>query len=140
MKIDQHDFVYHIQQFLHAQEHLDFDLSASQAPADLPQFDEKITAYPSVFAMFFSPSDISGIGGMHCEHICAVDSWRKGPHWHDCIFVETDLDSPGILGLDIAHVWLFFSFTHNMSCTFVHLCIGFHTCLNQWIAALACGL
>src|SRR5882724_3609706 len=28
----------------------------------------------------------------------------------------------------------------TMSSTFVHLCIGFHTCLDQWIAALACGL
>src|SRR5882724_1960969 len=28
----------------------------------------------------------------------------------------------------------------TMSSTFVHLCIGFHACLNQWIAALACGL
>src|SRR5882724_2448370 len=28
----------------------------------------------------------------------------------------------------------------TMSCTLVHLYIGFHTCLNQWKAALACGL
>ena len=123
MKIDQPDFVYCIQQFLHAQEHSDFDFSASQAPTDLPQFDEKITAYPSAVATLFSPSDISGIGGMHCERIHAVDSWRKGPPWNDCIFVEMDLNSPGILGLDIACVQLFFAFTHNnakYSCTLVH--------------------
>src|SRR5882724_10316523 len=73
--------------------------------------------------MFFFPSYISGIGGMHCEHICAVYSWRKGPPQHDCIFVETDLNSPGILGLDIAHVQLLFSFTHNnvkYFCALVH--------------------
>src|SRR5882724_4502548 len=101
MKIDQPDFFYCIQQFLHAQEHPDFDLSASQAPDDLPKFNKKIPAYPSAVAMFFSPSDISGIGGMHYEHICAVDSWRKGLPHHYCIFVETDFNSPGILGLDI---------------------------------------
>src|SRR5882724_4848779 len=28
----------------------------------------------------------------------------------------------------------------TMSSTFVHLCIGFHACLNQWVEALACGL
>jgi len=28
----------------------------------------------------------------------------------------------------------------TMSSTLVHLCIGFNACLNQWIAALACGL
>src|SRR5882724_4104895 len=68
-------------------------------------------------------SYISGIGGMCCEHIHAVDSWRKGPPQHDCIFVETDLDPPGILGLDIPHVQLFFSFTHNnvkYFCALVH--------------------
>jgi len=62
-KIDQPDFVYHIQWFLHAQEHPHFDLWASQAATDLPHLDEKITVYPSAVATFFSPSDISGIGG-----------------------------------------------------------------------------
>ena len=98
-------------------------MSASQAPPDLPLFDEKITAYPSAVATFFSTSDISGIGGMRCEHIHAVDSWRKGPPRHDCIFVETDPNSPGMLGLDIARVQLFFSFTHKnvkYPCALVH--------------------
>src|SRR5882724_3097297 len=61
--------------------------------------------------------------GVCVVSVHAVDSWRKGPPWHDCIFVETDLNSPGILGLDIACVWLFFSFTHNNVkhfCALVH--------------------
>ena len=100
----------------------------------------KITAYPSAVATFFSPSDISGIGGMHCEHIHAVDSWRKGPPGHDCIFVETDLDSPGILGLDIAHVQLFFSFTHNnfkyfcaLMLWFSHMSESVHSSTGMWV-------
>jgi len=85
--------------------------------------DKKITVYPSAVATFFSPSDISGIGGMCCEHIHAVDSWRKGPPQHNCIFVETDPNSPRMLGLDVARVWLFFSFTHDnikYPCALVH--------------------
>src|SRR5882724_1270935 len=62
MKIDQPDFVYCIQLFLHAQEHPDFDLSASQAPADLPQFNEKITVYPSAVATFFSQVTFMALG------------------------------------------------------------------------------
>jgi len=99
-KLIQPDFVYHIQWFLHAQEHPHFDLWASQAATDLPHLDEKITVYPSAVATFFSPSDISGIGGMCCDHIHAVESWRKGPPQYDCIFAETGLNSPGIFGLD----------------------------------------
>ena len=60
---------------------------------------------------------------MQKEHICAVKSWRKGPAQHDCIFVETDPDAPGMDGLEIAHVHLFFSFTFQgvkYPCALVH--------------------
>jgi hypothetical protein len=64
-------------------------------------------------ATFYSPSDISGVGGMRRERIRATKSWRNGPPRHDCIFVETDPDAPGMAGLDIARVRLFFSCTFN---------------------------
>ena len=35
----------------------------------------KIMIYTSAIATFYVPSDISGVGGMHCEHIHAVNSW-----------------------------------------------------------------
>ena len=57
------------------------------------------------------------------ERIRAVDSWRKGPGRYDCIFVETDPDAPGMRGLDIARVRLFFSFTYDgikYPCALVH--------------------
>lgn len=98
-------------------------MSSSQTCINLSPFDKKITVYPSAVATFFSPSDISGVGGMRSERICAVDSWRKGPPWHDCVFVETDPDSSGMCGLDIAHVQLFFSFIHNnikYPCALIH--------------------
>ena len=60
---------------------------------------------------------------MRYERIRAVDTWRKGPARYDCIFVETDPDAPGMHGLDIAHVHLFFSFTYKYvkyPCALVH--------------------
>lgn len=60
---------------------------------------------------------------MRCERIRAVDSWRKGPARYDCIFVETDPDAPGMRGLDVARVRLFFSFIYNdikYPCALVH--------------------
>jgi hypothetical protein len=74
-------------------------------------------------ATFYSPSDISGVGGMRKERIRAVKSWRKGPARYDCIFVETDPDAPGMDGLEIARVHLFFSFTFQgvkYPCALVH--------------------
>ena len=70
--IDQHDLNFLIQKFLYAQTHP--QLSPSEAPEalDLPPFDDKITVYSSAMATFYSPSDISGVGGMCGEHIHAI--------------------------------------------------------------------
>ena len=105
--IDQLDLVFLIKKFLFRQKHP--HLSPSQVAEDrLPPFDNKITIYSSALATFYSPSDISGVGGMHSERIRAMKSWRKGPPRYDCIFVETNADAPGMAGLDIARVRLFF--------------------------------
>ena len=121
--IDEHDLNFLIQKFLYTQTQL--HQSPSQAPEsfNLPSFDDKITIYSSAVATFYSPSDISGVGGMRNERIRAVKSWRKGPARHDCIFVETNPDAPGMAGLDIARVRLFFSFKFNgvkYPCALVH--------------------
>jgi hypothetical protein len=121
--MDQPDFVLLIQQFLYVRDHSNSDSSTSQALDNLPPFHEKITVYPSAVATFYSPSDISGVGGMHYERIHAIDSWRKGPARYDCIFAVTDPDVPGMRGLDVARVRLFFSFTFNgikYLCALVH--------------------
>lgn len=126
---DQDDLIILIQEFLCNQ--INPQLSPSEAPEgpDLPPFDDKITVYPSAVATFYSPSDISGVGGMRSERICAIKSWRNGPPRHDCIFVETDPDAPGMAGLDIACVHLFFSCKFNgikYPCALVHWfsCVG----------------
>jgi hypothetical protein len=111
--IDQPDLNLLIQKFLYTQTNSASLPIQALDSSNLPPFHDKITTYPSAVATFFSPSDISGVGGMRNERICAVKSWRKGPARHDCIFIKTDPDAPGMAGLDIAHVRLFFSCTFN---------------------------
>lgn len=126
-EIDQHDLVFLIKKFLYRQTHP--RLSPSQVPEDsLPPFDDKITIYSSAVATFYSPSDISGVGGMRSERIRAVKSWRKGPPRYDCIFVETDPDAPGMAGLDIARVHLFFLFKFNN--------VKYPCALVQWFSCI----
>lgn len=120
--LDQPDFVPLIQQFVYDQENKDSEPQPNE-PAELPTFYEKITTFPSAVATFYSPSDVSGIGGMRSERIRAVDSWQNGPARYDTIFVETDPDAAGMQGLDIARVRLFFSFTCNgfkYPCALIH--------------------
>ena len=73
----------------------------------------KVYVYPSAIATYFAPSDKSGTKGMFRERIRAVDSWRKGPSRHDCIFVEQDSDLEGFRGLLVARVRSFLSIRHN---------------------------
>ena len=109
-EIEQPNFANLIQQFIYDQEHSDSDSNATEA---LPTFYGKIAVYPSAIATFYAPSDISGIGGMRRECIRAVESWRGGPGRYDTIFINTDPSAAGMLGLDIARVRLFFSFSHD---------------------------
>ena len=119
--INQHDLLLLIKKFLYSQTHQPME---GQVPeASLPPFDDEITIYPSAVATFYSPSDISGVGGMRRERIRAIKSWRKGPPRYDCIFVETNPDALGMAGLDIARAYLFFSCRFDgvkYQCALVH--------------------
>ena len=123
LKIDQADFTDLIRRFIHQQ------ASAREVPdsdtslADLPMFYGKITVYPSAVAMFYAPSDISGVGGMRKERIHAVKSWRNGPGRYDTVLINTNPTAKGMLGLDVARVKLFFSISHGKDqypCALVH--------------------
>lgn len=100
----------------------DSDSSASSLPP-LPFFNARISTYASAVATFHAPSDICGTGGMRRERIRAVPSWRRGPGRYDCLFVKSDPDQKGMLGLDVARARLFFSFTFRgkfYPCVLVH--------------------
>jgi hypothetical protein len=120
-EIMQPDFPHLIEQFIYEQQHLD-NVSNTSTPK-LPTFYGKITIYPSAVTTFHAPSDISGIGGMHCERIRAVKSWRKGAGRYDTMFINTDPSVEGMRGLDVVRMRLFFSFSHDgveYPCALVH--------------------
>ncbi|KAH6886621.1 hypothetical protein BKA70DRAFT_1377252 [Coprinopsis sp. MPI-PUGE-AT-0042] len=85
------------------------DIPLDQCPA-LNLNEHTIYTYPSARAVFFAPSDLSGIEGMKTEHIRAVHQWQgQGPRY-DCVLIgcEADEPEPGFRGYLIARVFLFF--------------------------------
>ena len=115
------------QHFLYTRLHPDSLIPASRIPDDdLPPISGNVYVYTSARAVFYAPSDLSGLGGLCHEWIRLTQSWYGGPPCRDCVFVEnTDLpDAPGMEGLLLARVLLFFSFDHEggtkYPCALVH--------------------
>ena len=85
-------------------------------PHELPSVNAlttKLSIYHSAISMFFALSDLSGVNGMRCERIHALPSWQSGPSHYDTVLVSTNQEINRMQGLDIGHVHLFFSFTHD---------------------------
>ncbi|KAI6164204.1 hypothetical protein EDD17DRAFT_1775610 [Pisolithus thermaeus] len=103
--------------FLHSQLHN--DTSQSAVNVVLPDLsDSPVSVFCSTILTFYTPSDLSGLGGMHLECI-----------W---IFLEQDPDIPGMGGLHIGRVFLFFSFTYDD--------IKYNPCaLIQWFSNVSDG-
>jgi hypothetical protein len=47
---------------------------------------------------------------MRREYIRAVPLWRKKHSRYDCAFLNSDPNAPGLLGMDVVRILLFFSF------------------------------
>jgi hypothetical protein len=110
-EIQQPTFPMLIAHFLYDQLYPDNVLSASQVPLSAcPSYTGKIRVHNSAVATFHAPCDPSGIGGMRREHIRAMPSWRKGSSRYDCVFLNRDAELPGMQGMDVVRVLLFFSF------------------------------
>jgi len=81
---------------------------------DVPWYEcpscNKITVINSAVALFYAPSDISGIGGMQHKYIRSCPSWQNRPPRYDCAFVNTDPRLKGMCGLDVMRVLGFFFF------------------------------
>jgi hypothetical protein len=110
-EIEQPKFPMLIRRFLYDQLFPDNILSSSEVSLlDCPAFSGQIRVHNSAVATFHAPCDPSGIGGMRREHIRAVPCWRKSHSRYDCVFLNRDPDIPGVRGMDIVRVLLFFSF------------------------------
>ena len=78
-----------------------------------PVLEGKFSIFYSASATFRAPSDPSGPCSMRHEYIRATPSWRRGHSRYDCVFINTQPELPGIQGLQVARVFLFFSFMHR---------------------------
>lgn len=103
-----------LRRFLYEQLYPDSEIEPCDVAVDnCPRFDGRISVYHSATARFYAPSDLCGSGGMHRERI------RSNPHWHgayarrDTVYINVDSDLPGMLGMIISRVFLFFSFTYR---------------------------
>ena len=80
---------------------------------DCPMIEGKISVFHSAIASFFAPSDECGRYGMRRERIRSCPLWRGKAPRRDCAFVVEDEDKPGMRGMNVVQVQLFFSFTYN---------------------------
>lgn len=87
---------------------------------------ENISVFHSATAIFCAPSNPSGIGGLYRETIRCTPRWKTADIVacrRDCVILNTGSDEPGMRGLDIARVHLFFSFEvgdDTFSCALIH--------------------
>lgn len=65
---------------------------------------------------------------MRREHICATPKWRNGYARYDCVFINSHPEVPGMRGLTVARVFLFFNFVHKGT---KHACA-----LVQWFSLI----
>ncbi|OBZ77541.1 hypothetical protein A0H81_01910 [Grifola frondosa] len=100
-----------IRRFLYDQLNPDSGLPGLEVPLqDCPEFDEKISVFFSAASTYYAPSDPSGVGGMHREHIRATPMWFGIAPRFDCAFVNYQPDFEGIKALAVVRIRLFFSF------------------------------
>jgi hypothetical protein len=65
---------------------------------------------------------------MRREYIRATPAWRKGRARYDCIFINARPELAGMCGLEVARVFLFFSFVHQD--------VSYPCALIQWFCVI----
>ena len=114
-----------LRRFLYDQVHPDSPVSPNDvALNECPQFYGRISVFHSAVARFYAPSDLSGAGGMYRERIYSTPIWRGAAPRYDTVFIDTDPELPGMRGMTVGRVFLFFSFTFqdvHYPCALVHL-------------------
>jgi hypothetical protein len=108
-------------QFLYKHCHPDVQISPSTLKG-CPAFDGMIKVHHSAVATFYAPSDLSGLGGLQFEQIQSTPCFFGHP-CRDTVFVITDNSQPGMEGMEIRCVQLFFSFQYQhqeFSCALIN--------------------
>lgn len=119
--IKQPDFPLLFSQFLYKCCHLDAQI-APPTIEDCPAFDGAIKVHHSAVAMFYAPSNLSGLGGLRRERVWSTPYFFGHP-CHDKVFVITYDSQPEMEGMEIGRVQLFFSFQYwhkDYSCVLIN--------------------
>jgi hypothetical protein len=113
-KLELPEFPQLLRRFLYDQIYPDARVSSAKVFIDAcPVLEGKISIFRCASATFRAPSDPSGLRSMRREYIRATPAWRNSHPRYDCIFISTQPDLPGMDGLEVARVFLFFSFMHR---------------------------
>ncbi len=113
-KLELPNFQQLIYRFLYDQSYPNARIPSSLVSIDAcPLFDSKISVFYSASAIFRAPSDPSGLCSMCREYIRANPTWRKGQPQYDCVFINAKPELPGMQRLEVARVFMFFSFVHR---------------------------
>ncbi|KAF8234216.1 hypothetical protein L208DRAFT_1263055, partial [Tricholoma matsutake] len=89
----------------------------------IPCFGCNINVYHSAVACFYALSDLCGTGGMDHEWIWSTPNWCGEYPRHDIVLIKTYAELPGMWGMVIGCVLLFFSFSFHVSnypCALIH--------------------
>jgi hypothetical protein len=87
----------------------------------------KISVHHSATAYYYAPSDLCGVGGMSRQLIHSCPLWQREHPRRDTVLVSTDPDKPGMAGMVVARVQLFFSFKYGGNVYPCALVNWFHT-------------
>ena len=119
-EINQPCLIEHIRQFLYDQLYPDSNLPSSSVSLNAClTFLGKVSTILSAVTTYYAPSDPSGIGGMHREHIWSTCSWWRGSAHYDCVFVESHPELEGMHGLDVVRVLL--PFCSHLAALHIHV-------------------
>lgn len=103
-----------LRRFLFDQLYGELGLVSSEENRDeWPEFDGRLTIYPSASVLFCAPSDLAGPGGMRREVVRSVARWYNSYERRDTILVQVGDDNGVMGGLLVARVLRFFSFFHE---------------------------
>lgn len=98
--------------FLYFCDYPDADLDFPPPLEDCPEFKGKIQVYHSAIASYYAPSDLCGAGGMRQERIRSSPQFN-GTARRDTVLVTLHESQPGMKGMLVARVNLFFSFQYR---------------------------
>lgn len=104
-----------ISQFLYDQLYADDNHSSEDVSALLwPSFHGRVSIYHSAKAVFYAPSELSGVFGMHSENIRSNPSWRGEYARWDTVLINLEPSERGFRSMIVGRVKAFLAFTHDL--------------------------